>query len=126
MYVSKRPNGYIIRLLGFLLPLLHLLYLLYLLHHPLSSIMASNLPRTAHEEHLALLARLNDVLFVRHQAGNQAGAPIRNTSIVVRPSGPTVTYVPLNIMAAAVRSEFQNLILRMTVSMLSSYEPRHL
>jgi hypothetical protein len=87
--------------------------------------MASNLPRTAHEEHLALLSRLTDVLFVRHQSGNQAGTPIRNTSLVVRPSGPTVTYVPLNITNAAIRLEFQNLILRMSVSMLSSYEHRH-
>ena len=84
--------------------------------------MASNLPRTAHEEHLALLARLADVLFIRHQSGPQAGTPITNTSLVVRASGPAIVYLPLNINDAEIRSEFQNLILRMPVSTLSLYE----
>jgi hypothetical protein len=84
--------------------------------------MASNLSRTAHEEHLALVARLTDLMFIRHQSGLQANEPITNTSIVVRASGAAITYVPLNINDALVRSEFQNLILRMVVSILSSYE----
>jgi hypothetical protein len=80
--------------------------------------MASNLSRTAHEEHLALLARLRDVLFIRHTTGSRANSPVTNTDIIVRPSGPRVTYVVLNINNPAIRSEFQNLVLRMSVSIL--------
>jgi hypothetical protein len=78
--------------------------------------MASTLARTAHEEHLALIARLNDVLFIRHTSGNHTNTPITNTDIIVRPSGSRITYVVLNINNPAIRSEFQNLVLRMSVS----------
>ena len=77
--------------------------------------MASNLPRPAHEEHLALLARLTDALFVRHTTGTNLGTPMTNTTIVVRSTGPPITYMALNITDPAIRLEFQNLVLRMSV-----------
>ena len=84
--------------------------------------MASNLSRTAHEEHLALVARLTNLIFIRYQSGLQANKPITNTRIVVRASSAAITYMPLNINDMLVRLEFQNLILRMVISILSLYK----
>jgi hypothetical protein len=71
---------------------------------------------------LALLASCSSVINLARRLAH----PVTNTTIVVRASGPAITYIPVNLMSPVVQAEFQNMVLRMTVSMLSSYEQKNL